>query len=593
MSINERKVGQVYLWKSELFVQLPEEEHLDRARVRVGTFETTLKLAPNVADVEAKLPLRAEFHLRKSGELLPLLQLDGVPTGAGVEGLENSNATPSAEITRLMQFKLHYVRYPQFFNVGPKISLKLQEQHSRAEVRMLAAVQRSGVKVLVSFYSALSGQDHVVEVPLDIRHAGGNRTEDFQRIIVPCPFEGSCTASIKIMVEADPSEQAGTELCFIANAEVIAPINFRELSLPMMGNTSALVNGVWCSTSLRSLIDSDGANIELILGEDIKTILQVPANHITLVENFGHALSVRASRKDNFVLEIDSIPVKKILLNEVSTWIEIPCRFLIGEPILVTIRDFSASQVLFQMPLIGLPLITPADALRDYSKAPYPVELSTRQSFRYRGLKELFLSDLQRPCLASIGKAINALDEGLQAIKISEIFFPTLVSPRVSVIIPAHNNALVTFHCLCALLIAANQTSFEVIVVDDGSTDATVDLHTFVKGVTFIRNDVPQRFIRACNGGVQAARGEYIVLLNNDTEPTVGWLDALLKALETLPDAGLVGSKLLYPDGRLQDAGGILWSSGNPWNYGHGDNPWHPKFSYTRACCGHYDSGFP
>jgi glycosyltransferase involved in cell wall biosynthesis len=78
------------------------------------------------------------------------------------------------------------------------------------------------------------------------------------------------------------------------------------------------------------------------------------------------------------------------------------------------------------------------------------------------------------------------------------------------------------------------------------------------------------------------ARGEYVVLLNNDTEPTAYWLDEMIHAFETFERVGLVGSKLLYPDGRLQEAGGIVWGDGVPWNYGRSDNPADPRFSYTR-----------
>ena len=73
-----------------------------------------------------------------------------------------------------------------------------------------------------------------------------------------------------------------------------------------------------------------------------------------------------------------------------------------------------------------------------------------------------------------------------------------------------------------------------------------------------------------------------MILLNNDTEVTDGWIDELIEGFNRFPSTGAVGSKLLYPDGKLQGAGGIVWGSGNPWNYGTGQNPWDPRFMYSR-----------
>jgi GT2 family glycosyltransferase/glycosyltransferase involved in cell wall biosynthesis len=177
---------------------------------------------------------------------------------------------------------------------------------------------------------------------------------------------------------------------------------------------------------------------------------------------------------------------------------------------------------------------------------------------------------------------MEGLDRSHHTIELKPFSFPAVADPQVSIIIPAHDNVHVTYLALCALLVAHNHASFEVIVVDDASTDATADLEQIVSGITVIRNTEPQRFIRACNAGVAAARGQYVVLLNNDTEATTGWLDALIDAFHRFDDVGLAGSKLLYPDGALQDGGGIVWGSGNPWNYGNRQNPWDPRFCYAR-----------
>ena len=80
-------------------------------------------------------------------------------------------------------------------------------------------------------------------------------------------------------------------------------------------------------------------------------------------------------------------------------------------------------------------------------------------------------------------------------------------------------------------------------------------------------------FVGSCNAGAAIARGEFVLFLNNDTVVTAGWLEALLRVFDEEPDAGLVGARLVYPDGRLQEAGGIIFSDGSGWNYGRFEDP--------------------
>jgi GT2 family glycosyltransferase len=98
--------------------------------------------------------------------------------------------------------------------------------------------------------------------------------------------------------------------------------------------------------------------------------------------------------------------------------------------------------------------------------------------------------------------------------------------------------------------------SFEVIVVDNASIDGTADFLAQLNGdVQIIRNDENLGFAKACNQGARAARGRYLLFLNNDTVPLAGWLEPLVAELEMHPDVAVVGSKLLYEDGTVQHAG--------------------------------------
>jgi len=160
-------------------------------------------------------------------------------------------------------------------------------------------------------------------------------------------------------------------------------------------------------------------------------------------------------------------------------------------------------------------------------------------------------------------------------------FWP-LEAPRVSVVIPVHNKFAVTYHGLAALILAPNRASFEVIIVDDASSDETTEIERVVSGITVVRNDKGLGFVRGCNRGAAAVRGEYVVMLNNDTEVAPYWIDELLWAFEHFQNVGMTGAKLIYPNGRLQEAGGIVWGNGDPWNFGRNGNARDPRYNYSR-----------
>ncbi|HYD87717.1 MAG TPA: glycosyltransferase [Vitreimonas sp.] len=154
--------------------------------------------------------------------------------------------------------------------------------------------------------------------------------------------------------------------------------------------------------------------------------------------------------------------------------------------------------------------------------------------------------------------------------------------PTVSVIVPVYGQLAYTLNCLDSLLQHRSKHAFEVIVVDDRSPDATKDWISRVGGVRLHARAQNGGFIEACNDGAEQARGEWLVFLNNDTRVVAGWLDALIASFASLKDAGLVGSKLFYPDGSLQEAGGIIWRDGSAWNYGRNDDPGKPEYCYAR-----------
>ena len=155
-------------------------------------------------------------------------------------------------------------------------------------------------------------------------------------------------------------------------------------------------------------------------------------------------------------------------------------------------------------------------------------------------------------------------------------------TPRASIVIPVFNHFAHTLACLRALAAHPPAADCEILVVDDGSGDDTAGALARIEGLRYHRRPENGGFIAACNDGAALARGEFLVFLNNDTVPQPGWLDALLETFDAHPDAGLVGAQLLYPDGRLQEAGGVVFSDGSAWNYGRFAGADDPRFSYLR-----------
>jgi GT2 family glycosyltransferase len=147
---------------------------------------------------------------------------------------------------------------------------------------------------------------------------------------------------------------------------------------------------------------------------------------------------------------------------------------------------------------------------------------------------------------------------------------PASASPLITVIIPVHGQWAMTSRCLHSLVNARTDLPIDVLVIDDASDDETPSHVGGVQGLHTIRLDENVGFTRACNVAAAEAKGDYIVFLNNDTEVQPGWLDALYETVTSSDDIGIVGARLLYPDGTLQEAGGIIFADGNGWNYGRG-----------------------
>jgi len=181
-----------------------------------------------------------------------------------------------------------------------------------------------------------------------------------------------------------------------------------------------------------------------------------------------------------------------------------------------------------------------------------------------------------------------------------------------SIIIPVFNNLELTQNCLESIWEHTPPELYEIIVVDNGSTDNTPRFLKQLAAAGKIRhlpNDTNLGYAKACNQAARTARGEYLIMLNNDTLVTDGWLTALKDAVEKNDHLAIVGAKLLYPDDAVQHAGVVFNQKGKVYHiyrYFHRDHPAVNKtreFQVVTAACllirtsvflqvGLYDEGF-
>lgn len=131
----------------------------------------------------------------------------------------------------------------------------------------------------------------------------------------------------------------------------------------------------------------------------------------------------------------------------------------------------------------------------------------------------------------------------------------------VSIVIPAFNRLDLTNDCLRSLRANTQLTTCEIIVVDNASTDGTADFLASQQRAGLIRAIINREnlgFAHACNQGAAAARGKFVLFLNNDTEVRPNWLEPLLRIAETDPRVGALGPKLVFPDSTIQHAGIVI-----------------------------------
>ena len=157
----------------------------------------------------------------------------------------------------------------------------------------------------------------------------------------------------------------------------------------------------------------------------------------------------------------------------------------------------------------------------------------------------------------------------------------------ISIIIPVYGKWEYTTSCLSSVYKLNTKFPFEVIIMDDCSPSSVPEkIKNFADdnkfNLKYLRNEENLGFIGNCNKGSDFAKGEYLIFLNNDTYVSPEWLDTLISTFLEDENVGVAGSKIIYSDIKLQEAGGIIWNDGTGMNFGKGKDPKHPKYNFKR-----------
>lgn len=238
---------------------------------------------------------------------------------------------------------------------------------------------------------------------------------------------------------------------------------------------------------------------------------------------------------------------------------------------------------LFRHPRLMLRVINPK-RIRNYLKY---MRLEGMEGVKKRYEEAVDIERMQLDPSSSLDLELEQVSEKTSADNKSAedydvIEFPVCIHPAVSVIIPVYNEFDYTYNCLKAILKNTGNIAYEILIADDCSVDVTKDIEKIAKNVRLITTKENVRFLRNCNHAAQYAKGKYILFLNNDTQVQANWLEPLVDLIEQDEKIGMVGSKLVYPDGYLQEAGGIVWNDASAWNYGNRKSPEDPEYNYVK-----------
>lgn len=162
------------------------------------------------------------------------------------------------------------------------------------------------------------------------------------------------------------------------------------------------------------------------------------------------------------------------------------------------------------------------------------------------------------------------------------LIFDETDDPLVSIIIQAYHQFNYTYACLQSVYENTKGIPYEIIIVNACPADGAVEIDKIIKNAAFINHEENGSLLLDCNYAAKHAKGKYLMFLSDNMQVQNGWLSALVDLTESDETIGLAGSKLLYPDGRLQEAGGIVWENSSEADYGYLCNGNEAEFNYLK-----------
>ncbi|TCK99850.1 GT2 family glycosyltransferase [Shimia isoporae] len=578
-----KEIQQVVLYEGSIYANVGSQTDSAKLALRQGQSGSDFHAVDFGGSKRLSFPVEyrpdfSNYPLVK--KINPLTGKDEDYASAWVNNLEDW----SIENGETLQLMVNDYGTPAQFKIAAPLQVDMPHSNQMVFRTWVAAHRARGRIIVTVTESGSQSPKPLFEEKFSNALRGGKHAVGYQEISFNLPrYMEPVTLNITLEFEKYISEEHEVEpFLFLANPHVTRAV--QKEPLVVSRRLAARDGGKmpnWLVAELPDRLHHD-STLELISGGKSLPLLQGEDVEVILENADGAGLTFRASHARDFMIYLDGKQAQRVFIGTDSSFIRVPDEFRDGTHKLIEVRDETGSQVFFATYVLLPRHLTPVDVMLREGQYPYGGALMAQAQHRYESLKRLLASNASNAVREQAAYALSVVERGYDNVKLKPLAFPKVSKPDVSIVIPAHNKVEVTYLALCSLLLAQNDASFEVIVVDDASTDETADLETFVSGITVIHNAEAQRFIRACNAGVAQAKGEYVVLLNNDVEVTSGWLDELISGFDRFDGVGAVGSKLLYPNGELQDAGGMVWGTGNPWNYGNRQNAWAPQFSYAR-----------
>jgi len=239
------------------------------------------------------------------------------------------------------------------------------------------------------------------------------------------------------------------------------------------------------------------------------------------------------------------------------------------------------------------PVTDSASMLVDWRRRSLDLTLRLADALRRRAYKlpaslTLPATGPGKPAIGPPADAVKAAASALSRVKLeaflttgAELTFAAGDAPEVSVVLVTFNRAELTFECLQSLC-ALGPRDLELVIVDNASTDQTRELLERVRGPAILYNQANAHFLAGANQGARHARGRYLLFLNNDVRLLPGSIESALRTLRESAAIGAVGARLVLLDGRLQEAGSIVWNDGSCLGYGRGRDPADPACMFAR-----------